>query len=58
MFRGFCDLTDHDANVTVIYFGVDSEAQLVEFLHDTWKDTFTPLQKCHPNQEGTEGAMV
>jgi hypothetical protein len=58
MFRRFCDLTDRDANVIVMYFGVYSKARLAEFLHDHWKDTFTQWQKRHPNRDGTEWAMV
>jgi hypothetical protein len=58
MFERFCNLTDHDANMIVMYFGIYSEARLAEFLHDHWKDTFTQSQKRHPNQEGTERAMV
>jgi hypothetical protein len=58
MFRRFCDLTDRDASAIVVYFGVYSESRLAEFLHDHWKDTFTQWQKRHPNQDGTERAMV
>jgi hypothetical protein len=58
MFRRFCDLTDRNASAIVVYFGVYSEGRLAEFLHDHWKDTFTQWQKCHPNRDGTEWAMV
>jgi hypothetical protein len=58
MFKRFCDLTDHDANAIVMYFGIYSKACLAEFLHDHWKDTFTQWQERHPNQDGIEWAMV
>jgi hypothetical protein len=41
MFRRFGGLTEHDANVIVVYFGIYSKALFAEFLHDHWKDTFT-----------------
>jgi hypothetical protein len=58
MFKRFCDLTDCDADMIVVYFGIYSEARLADFLHDHWKDTFTQWQKRHPNQDGTEQLMV
>jgi hypothetical protein len=58
MFKRFCDLTDHDANAIVMYFGINSKAHLTEFLHDQWKDTFTQWQKRRPNQDSTEWVMV
>jgi hypothetical protein len=58
MFHRFCDLTKRDANAIVVYFGVYSVARLATFQQDHWKDTFTQWQKCHPNQDCTEHAMV
>jgi hypothetical protein len=49
MFKRCCDLTDHDTNAIVVYFGIYSEACITEFLHDHWNDTFTQWQKRHPN---------
>jgi len=34
MFRRSCDLTDHDADTIVVYFGKYIEAHLAEFHHD------------------------
>ena len=58
MFRHFCDLPKRDANAIVVYFGVYSVARLAAFQQDHWKDTFAQWQKRHPNQDGTERAMV
>ena len=58
MFRRYCDLTDHDTNAIIMYFGVYSKARLAEFLHGHWKDTFTQWQKRNPNRDGTEWAIV
>ena len=58
MFRCFCDLAKRDASAIVVYFGIYSVARLSAFNQDHWKDTFAQWQKCHPNQDGTERAMV
>jgi hypothetical protein len=49
MFRHFCDLTKHDANAFVVYFGIYSVAYLRAFHQDHRKDTFAQWQKRHQN---------
>ena len=58
MFDHFCDLPKRDANAIMVNFGVYSIARLAAFQQDHWKDTFAQWQKHHPNQDGTERAMV
>jgi hypothetical protein len=58
MFRRLCNLAKRDANTIVVYFGVGSVKRFAAFQQDHWKDTFSQWQKCHPNRDGTERAMV